>query len=78
MVWPVIIDEITDEITLTNTCPADLLQERDSVQLRVVNYKCVELNLQEIVMGMDIGIPPHVDKDGLRRLETRKSSTGAI
>nr|YP_010544277.1 RNA polymerase beta'' subunit [Mimulicalyx rosulatus]UYG22004.1 RNA polymerase beta'' subunit [Mimulicalyx rosulatus]UYG22091.1 RNA polymerase beta'' subunit [Mimulicalyx rosulatus] len=38
LVRPVVTYEITDGITLTTLFPPDLLQERDNVQLRVVNY----------------------------------------
>ncbi|KAL2225029.1 UNVERIFIED_CONTAM: DNA-directed RNA polymerase subunit beta, partial [Sesamum indicum] len=38
LVRPVVTYEITDGITLATLFPPDLLQERDNVQLRVVNY----------------------------------------
>nr|YP_010542450.1 RNA polymerase beta'' subunit [Diplacus calycinus]YP_010542798.1 RNA polymerase beta'' subunit [Diplacus puniceus]YP_010542885.1 RNA polymerase beta'' subunit [Erythranthe parviflora]UYG20177.1 RNA polymerase beta'' subunit [Diplacus calycinus]UYG20525.1 RNA polymerase beta'' subunit [Diplacus puniceus]UYG20612.1 RNA polymerase beta'' subunit [Erythranthe parviflora] len=38
LVRPVVTYEITDGITLTTLFPPDLLQEKDNVQLRVVNY----------------------------------------
>ena len=38
MVRPVVTYEITDGITLGTLFPPDLLQERDNVKLRVVNY----------------------------------------
>lgn len=38
LVRPVVPYEITDGINLTTLFPQDLLQERDNVQLRVVNY----------------------------------------
>nr|YP_010191980.1 RNA polymerase beta'' subunit [Evolvulus alsinoides]QZN05622.1 RNA polymerase beta'' subunit [Evolvulus alsinoides] len=38
LVRPVVTYEITDGITLPTLFPPDLLRERDSVQLRVVNY----------------------------------------
>nr|QBA69268.1 RNA polymerase beta'' subunit [Amphilophium cremersii]QBA69275.1 RNA polymerase beta'' subunit [Amphilophium elongatum] len=38
LVRPVITYEITDSITFSTLFPTDLLQERDNVQLRLVNY----------------------------------------
>nr|YP_010721679.1 RNA polymerase beta'' subunit [Verbena bonariensis]WDS80660.1 RNA polymerase beta'' subunit [Verbena bonariensis] len=38
LVRPVVTYEITDGITLARLFPPDLLQEKDNVQLRVVNY----------------------------------------
>nr|YP_009661538.1 RNA polymerase beta' subunit [Amphilophium paniculatum]QBA69284.1 RNA polymerase beta'' subunit [Amphilophium paniculatum]QBA69285.1 RNA polymerase beta'' subunit [Amphilophium paniculatum]QCT82790.1 RNA polymerase beta' subunit [Amphilophium paniculatum] len=38
LVRPVITYEITDSITFATLFPTDLLQERDNVQLRLVNY----------------------------------------
>nr|YP_010875042.1 RNA polymerase beta'' subunit [Bonnaya tenuifolia]WGV43163.1 RNA polymerase beta'' subunit [Bonnaya tenuifolia] len=38
LVRPVVTYEITDGITLATLFPPDLLQERDNVQLRIVNY----------------------------------------
>ncbi|KAL2943807.1 DNA-directed RNA polymerase subunit beta'' [Bienertia sinuspersici] len=38
LVRPVVPDEITDGMNLAILFPRDLLQERDNVQLRVVNY----------------------------------------
>nr|YP_010176628.1 RNA polymerase beta'' subunit [Duranta erecta]QSQ72386.1 RNA polymerase beta'' subunit [Duranta erecta] len=38
LVRPVVTYEITDGITLATLFPPDLLQEKDNVQLRVVNY----------------------------------------